>query len=187
MAGFARFYDYFPSDVFIAHRLQDIDVPAFGGYIDFVNFLGSDVFAVILIVALAAAVAVARAPMEAFAVLLSAGPRLVNSAVKQAVERPRPSASLISVPHADSGYSFPSGHTVGGAALFGVLLLVLPAVVPWRPLCRVLQLGCALLIVSVGPARVYVGVHWPSDVLGSYLLALLFLIPVWAVYRALRE
>jgi len=181
-AVFARFYDYFPSDVYIAHHIQSIDVPAFGGYVNFVNFIGSDVFYIVLTLLLASAIVLLRAPIEAVLVLLTIGPRVLNSAAKEAVVRPRPSAELVHVGQHDSGYSFPSGHTVGTVALFGVLFLVLPAVVPSRPLRWLLQLGCLLLIVSAGPARVFVGVHWPSDVLGSYLLALMFLIPAVAAY-----
>lgn len=182
-AVFARFYDYFPSDIYIAHHIQSIDVPAFGGYVNFVNFIGNDVFYIVLTLLVAGAIVLLRAPIEAVLVLLTIGPRLLNSAAKGAVARPRPSADLVEVAQHDGGYGFPSGHTVGTAALFGVLFLVLPAVVPSRPLRWLLQLGCLLLIVSAGPARVFVGVHWPSDALGSYLLALIFLIPAVAAYR----
>ncbi len=187
LGAFARYYDYFPSDLFIAHRIQNIDVPAFGGYVDFVNFLGNDWFYITLTLVIAAAFAVARAGLEAVLVLITIGPRVANSIVKEAVERPRPSADLLNVVRHDSGYGFPSGHTVGTAALFGVLFFVIPAAVPWRPVQWLLQLGCLLLIVSAGPARVYVGVHWPSDVLASYLLALLFLMPAFLAYRALTR
>jgi undecaprenyl-diphosphatase len=120
-------------------------------------------------------------------VLITIGPRIANSIVKEAVQRPRPSAHLLHVSQRDSGYGFPSGHTVGTAVLFGVLFFIIPAAVPWRPVRWLLQLGCLLLIASAGPARVYVGVHWPSDVLASYLLALLFLMPVFLAYHALTR
>jgi membrane-associated phospholipid phosphatase len=186
LAVLAKYYDYFPSDVFIAHRIQRIDVPAFGGYVDFVNFLGRDIFYIALTLVLAGAFALLRAPIEAFLVFLTIGPRVLNSAAKEAVTRPRPSADLIHVTQHDSGYSFPSGHTVGTAALFGVLFFVIPAVIANRPVRWLLQLACLLLVVSAGPARVYVGVHWPSDTLASYLLALMFLIPAGVGYRLLR-
>ena len=183
LGAFARFYDYFPSDMFIAHRIQLIDVPAFGGYVDFVNLAGNGWVLIGLALIGAAALVLARRWLEAILLLLTIGPRLGNSVLKDVIQRPRPSSELLHVPDPASDYSFPSGHTVGTSVLFGVLFLVLPAVVPSRPLRWLLQLGCLLLIVSAGPARVYAGVHWPSDVLAGYLLALLFLIPVVAFYR----
>ena len=119
--------------------------------------------------------------------LLTFAPRGANSLLKDWVERPRPSDELVDVSTDASGFSFPSGHTVGTAALFGVLFFLLPALVPWRPLRWALQVGCLLVVLAAGPARVYVGAHWPSDVLGGYLLALLFLVPVLVVYRTLNR
>jgi undecaprenyl-diphosphatase len=187
LAVFARYYDYFPSDVFIAHRIQNIDVPAFGGYVDFVNVVGNGWVLIALALIGAAALVLARAWTEAAVLLIAIGPRLANSVVKDAVQRPRPSPELVHVSDHANDFSFPSGHTVGTSVLFGVLFFVLPAVVPSRPLRWLLQLGCLLLIASAGPARVYVGVHWPSDALASYLLALLFLVPACLAYQALSR
>lgn len=179
LAAFAAFYDRFPSDERIAHATQDIDVTAFGGFLAFINALGSVWLYLALTLTLTVAFALARAWSEATLVLLTFAARGMNSLLKDWVERPRPSPDA-------SGFGFPSGHTVGTAALFGMLLFLIPAVVPWRPLRWTLQAGCLLMVLAAGPARVYVGAHWPSDVLGGYLLALLFLAPVLAAYRALR-
>jgi len=187
MGAFAKYYDYFPSDVFIAHRMQRIDVPAFGGYIDVVNFVGMTWVATGLAFGFAIGFALRRAVLEGVFLLLTFAPRLATNALKDAIERPRPAHDLVHVAGHASGYSFPSGHAVGTSALFGVLLFVLPAAVPARPLCWLLQLGCLLLVASAGPARVFIGVHWPSDVLGGYLLALLFLIPAYLAYRSLTR
>ncbi len=183
LAVFARFYDYFPSDVSIAHRIQSIDVPAFSGYVDFVNVVGNGWVLIALALIGATTLVLARGWLEAILLLITIGPRVGNSVLKDAVQRPRPSPELTHVSDPATDYSFPSGHTVGTSVLFGVLFFVIAAVVPSRPLRWLLQLGCLLLVVSAGPARVYVGVHWPSDVLGGYLLALMFLIPVVAAYR----
>ena len=183
---FATFYDRFPADERIAHAIQDIDVPAFGGFLDFANLVGDGRLSIPLALVLAGLFALARAGWEAVLVLLTFVPRFANSLLKDLVERPRPSDELVEVSGEASGFGFPSGHTVGTAALFGVLFFLIPVVVPWRPLRWMLQAGCLLIVVAAGPARVYEGVHWPSDVLGGCLLALLLLAPALVVYRALR-
>ena len=187
LAVFAAFFDRFPADERIAHAMQDIDVPAFGGFLDFVNALGHSWLAIVLVLALTVGFAWARAGSEAVLVFLTLVPRGANVLLKGWVERPRPSEELVEVSSSASGFSFPSGHTVATATLFGVLFFLIPVVVLWRPLRWTLQAGCLLMVLAAGPARVYVGVHWPSDVLGGYLLALLFLAPVVAAYRALRS
>lgn len=186
LAIFAAFYDRFPADERIAHALQGVDLPALGGLFDFTNKLGDALFYIPLLLLLAVAFAASRAWLEAFLLLLVLMPGALNSALKDLIGRPRPSADLPRVTEHESDFSFPSGHVVSITALFGLLFLLLPAVVPWRPLRWLLQAGCLLLVLAVGPARVYIGVHWPSDVLGGYLLALLFLLPAAMLYRAIR-
>ncbi len=186
-AFLAAFYDRFPSDERIAHATQGIDVPAFGGFLAFVNVLGNTWLYVALTLTLTVAFVLVRAGSEAVLVLLTFIPRGLNSLLKGWVERPRPSPDLVEVSHDASGFSFPSGHTVGTAVLFGALFFLIPVVVPWRPLRWALQAGCLLAVLASGPARVYVGVHWPSDVLAGYLLALLFLAPLLVAYWRLRR
>ncbi len=186
LATFAAFYDRFSADERIAHALQDVDVPAFGGFLAFVNALGDTWIAVALVLTLTAVFALVRAGFEALLMLLTFVPRGASAFVKAWVERPRPSPELVEVSSDASGFSFPSGHTVGTVALFGTLFFLIPVVVPWRPLRWALQAGCVLMVLAAGPARVYVGVHWPSDVLGSYLLTCLLLAPPLAAYQMLR-
>ena len=187
LAIFAAFFDRFPADERIAHALQDVDVPAFGGFLDFVNFSGDTWVAVTITLLLAVAFAMMRAGTEAVLVLLTLVPRGANGVLKGWVERARPSEELVEVTTDATGFSFPSGHTVGTAALFGVLFFLIPTVVPWRSLRWILQLGCLLMVAAAGPARVYVGVHWPSDVFAGYLVVLLLLTPVVGVYLLLKR
>ncbi len=183
LAVLAAVYDRFPADERIAHAIQDVDVPAFGGFLEFVNLLGDAWISIPLTLAMAALLVVTRSQAEGVLVLLTFLPRLLSSLLKTLVERPRPSSDLIDVTDTASGSSFPSGHTVGTAAFYGLVFFLIPIVVPWRPLRWVLQAGCLLVVLAGGPARMYVGVHWPSDVLGGYLVALLFLMPALAAYQ----
>jgi undecaprenyl-diphosphatase len=96
-----------------------------------------------------------------------------NIGLRIAVGRFRPGVAYIPhrLPEVQAGFqrfSYPSGHA--GAALFAYVALVVLAW-PWR-VCRWVALAVALLVViGTGFGRVYLGVHWPTDVLGGYLLA----------------
>jgi undecaprenyl-diphosphatase len=96
-----------------------------------------------------------------------------NIVTRIAVGRLRPGVEYIPhrLPEVQASFqrfSYPSGHA--GAALLAYVALVV-LVWPWRA-CRWVALAVALLVIAgTGFGRVYLGVHWPTDVLGGYLLA----------------
>ncbi|MBI2913004.1 MAG: phosphatase PAP2 family protein [Chloroflexi bacterium] len=111
---------------------------------------------------------------------------LLAASIKDIVDRPRPSAELVDLRASFSSPSFPSGHVMSGTYLYGFLLylsiaLTLATTARWA-------LGALSLFILVfnGPANVYLGVHWPSDVLGGYACALLLLGPLVVADRAAR-
>jgi undecaprenyl-diphosphatase len=134
--------------------------------------------------ALIACVALLRAGLrrEALAVALSlGGARLIFNLVKLLVSRPRPPVEHL---QAVTGSSFPSGHATQASAFWFSLVLAMPAAGVSPKLTRVAG-GLALLIVlAVAASRVYLGVHYPSDVVAGMLLG-----SGWATYvsRCLRE
>ena len=121
------------------------------------------------------------------AVVSSALAGLVCDEVKQIVGRPRPSGAGIHVAAHLTDYGFPSGHVTHYVTLFGFVFYAVADA--WRPeLPRHLVLALlALLILLVGPSRVYLGEHWPSDVLGAYLFAGVWLAGTIQLYRLLRR
>ena len=109
---------------------------------------------------------------------------VVNLGLKELAARPRPDAALALVQ--ETGYSFPSGHAVFAAAFFGALIVLLGR---WRcldgrpMLRRAAQGALLLLILAVGASRVWLGVHWPSDVTGGFLFGAFYLAAPVAVRR----
>ena len=93
--------------------------------------------------------------------------------VKPAVGRARPAAAL-QVGGPDVGRAFPSGHATQSISFYGMLAVVL--IIWYAPRHRVrIALGAAIITLVVGASRIYLGVHWLTDVLGGYTLGLAWL------------
>lgn len=102
-----------------------------------------------------------------FVVITAAGSSLLNVMVKTAVHRLRP---VLADPVARArGLSFPSAHAQGAVAGYEVLLLVLVPILygPWR---RVIVTYAVLAVLAIGFSRIALGVHYPSDVWGGFML-----------------
>ncbi|MGH7932250.1 MAG: phosphatase PAP2 family protein, partial [Candidatus Binataceae bacterium] len=107
-------------------------------------------------------------------VLAYAGAIILEIALKLTVARPRPPAAWMAV--IVSGVSFPSGHAARAAALYGMLACVIAELHGnWR---RQLWITAALLALLVGTSRVYLGVHWATDVIGGWIIGAAWL---WVV------
>ena len=101
-----------------------------------------------------------------FLITSVAGGVLVSSVAKQFFERPRPTL----VPHDSIVFtaSFPSGHSMMAAVTYLTLAALLARIEPRRRVKLYLLSVALVLTISVGISRVYLGVHWPSDVLAGW-------------------
>ena len=106
----------------------------------------------------------------------------IGKVLKLLVERPRPDYQIIE-PLA-SGFSFPSGHSLFAVILGGVLVYWVGQWVSPKLPRRVIQILLVLVVTGMGASRVYLGVHWPSDVIGSYLLGILALTGLFWLRKA---
>jgi len=121
--------------------------------------------------------------LAVFLAVTALGGGLLDTVVKEVVDRPRP--SLIDPVATAHGKSFPSGHTMSSTFVYGALLLVFLPVIGrrYRP---VVIGGTALLVVAIGFSRLALGVHYITDVLGGIVLGLAWLAASTAAFSTWR-
>jgi membrane-associated phospholipid phosphatase len=183
MCGFAAVTAYFPGDLSMARRIQGLDDFGFGPLASFANVAGDMLLGAMITLAFAGIFLRLGQFWESALVLLTFIPRALRQLLAVAVARPRPSSDLLQLRDHASGHSFPSGHVTGAIVLYGVLFALAGTLIPHRGVRLLFRALCLAMIVLTGLARVYVGVHWPSDVAGGYLFGLLALAPLLLFYR----
>ena len=98
---------------------------------------------------------------------------LVNFTIKQIIQRARPVEHRIID---ESGYSLPSGHSMVSMAFYGFFIYLIYKNVKNKYLKTALIILLTLLIISIGVSRIYLGVHYVSDVLAGFLVAIAYLV-----------
>jgi membrane-associated phospholipid phosphatase len=172
-------------DLAMTLGLQQASHPALVWLMVVVSFFGFQPQNVVIVVVAAAFFWLKGQRREGIFVLLAAGGMaLIGTAFKLLLLRPRPEGGVVQVLGSAAGYSFPSGHVLLYVSFFGFLFYWAYAVLG-RSLLRSAALWlCGLLIVLVGPSRVYLGHHWSSDVLAAYALGLSYLLLLIRLYSA---
>ena len=180
-------WDRWPGDLQLMRLLQGALNSYTRPVVSSINTLGNEVLSFFLSLGIAGWLAYRRQRSLA-AILLGvmALEVVAVTVIKWAVHRPRPDLPLDLQALTDpSSYSFPSGHVAFAVAFFGILAYLVAHY--WGRSGWPRRTIIALILtpaVLMGPARVAWGVHWPSDVLGGYLLAILGIqLLIWLDHR----
>ena len=112
------------------------------------------------------------------------GASVLNAGLKSLLHRPRPEL----VPHLAvvSNASFPSGHAMISAAIYLTMGAMLSETQPSRSARIFLMSFAGLLVLLIGLSRIFLGVHWPSDVLAGWCLGSVWALLIFAINRTLR-
>jgi undecaprenyl-diphosphatase len=109
------------------------------------------------------------------------GQELLIRLIKNLIARPRPEIleHLIS----SDGGSFPSGHSATAAVFYGLIGYILLRELKSQRAKFITGIILSVVILSVGISRIYLGVHWPTDVLGGYFIAFLWLALIIYIFK----
>lgn len=102
------------------------------------------------------------------------GSGVITFVIKNIVQRARPIDGLI----VEHGFSFPSGHAFAAVCFWAVLFYLLSTLTKNKPLKILLIIAAFVVAFLIGFSRIYIGVHWPSDVIASYLLSTVYTVIV---------
>ncbi len=179
----AKTIPFFPVDVQITRAIQLLNFPPFTLLMNLISWPGyspqATIIAGLIILSIYGFGLHWEAVMALVAAAFSTG---VDVLVKDLVQRPRPTPSLVHVFATFTSYSFPSGHVMFYCVFFGFIgFLAFTLLKPSLKRSVLLALFGGL-IALIGVSRIYLGEHWASDALGAYLLGSLTLVAVIEFY-----
>ena len=166
----AAVQDYFIGDLFLARALQEIRVTQWEEVMEIASVIGRALPMVVLALGFFGWFLWKRQKAEYMVMggaLLSFA---VNPILKLVIDRPRPTVDLVIVWNDSAGLGFPSGHAYTAMILFGVLYYLAPMITSGKRVITLMRFSFLTLIILIGISRVYLGAHWPSDVLGGFLV-----------------
>ena len=155
-------------DLAVRDRVHQFASPAMTRAMTAISLLGYNILIVALVVAIAAFLFVGWRRAAGWLAVTMAGALALDLALKFAFRRPRPQVFFGVAPHS---YSFPSGHALCSFCFYGVLAGLIAARTRWPALRVAVGVIAAMLVAAIGLSRIYLGMHYPSDVVAGYLAA----------------
>jgi undecaprenyl-diphosphatase len=151
----------------IIDNVQGLETPFLTNVMKFFTFIGSAPFVIVLSIFLLFflyKVLHHRFELILFVAAI-AGSAILNGILKQFFQRVRPDFHrLIDI----EGFSFPSGHAMNAFTVYGIISFLLWRHIPSRLGRGALLLISTVMILTIGISRIYLGVHYPSDIVGGY-------------------
>jgi membrane-associated phospholipid phosphatase len=174
-----------PFDLKSYQELQEQASPPFDMLMEWVSAIGDLVIAIALTAIAVATFAIRRQWLEAIFMLATTSNVLLAFALKEIIRRARPfpiAGNVTGLIQSINEYSYPSGHVLFFVVFFGFFAYL--AWIYFSGRARVIVIAiCLSLIALIGPSRVFLGAHWASDVVGSYIIGAIWLFLLILAYQ----
>lgn len=138
---------------------------------------------IVLVLTLLAIILIKGLKNKLFLLTGAAGTAGINVVLKHIIQRERPNINRL-IP--EKGYSFPSGHAMMSMAFYGMLIFLIFKYVKSTALKWTLIVILTILLSTIGITRIYLGVHYPSDVIGGFLVSLTYLFILTEIYNKVK-
>jgi undecaprenyl-diphosphatase len=178
--------DVLPGELRLLREVQAWDVLG-GDFADTVRFLTTT--QVVVVTGIVAAITLWLFDERRAAVTLAIALVLLEIAqplIKELIDRPRPTGDIVDIRASITSPSFPAGHVMSPTVLYGFLAAIAIARPAWLVALRIaIVTFAACLLVASGLVNLYLGVHWPTDILGGWLWGAVVVFVALAVARSL--
>jgi undecaprenyl-diphosphatase len=172
---FAYYNDRFPGDLWLARNIQSMSSDFLTSIMQGISFIFDSWFSYIMVVIISLLVWWRTGWKEAVLVVVGGILSATGALFKAIIDRPRPSPDLVMIFSESDRSSFPSGHSFFAMMVFGLVAYFAVTRLRNGILRTSILLAVAVLILLLGISRIYLGAHWPSDVVGGYLYGGIFL------------
>jgi len=174
-------YENFPGDLAMSTWMQSLGSDWLDVVMETIAAAGTSIGAATAVGIALLAVFALRGPRPAgYLLAVATVGVIVRTVLKTAIARPRPTEDLVRVMDIRDSYSFPSGHVMFYVVLLGSLYFLLSSSGLSGKTIRLLQAIIVVALALTGISRVYMGVHWMSDVLAGYIFgAALVVVAAW--------
>jgi len=179
-AGFTQRFDEAVLQWFQAHRTDTLNLIMLE-----ITTLGTGVVLVVIVLIASVFLWVTKHHWSVYVLLLGVlGAKLFNSLLKGTFARERP--SIVEWATQVHSASFPSGHAMSSIVVYGSVAYLVSRLEPSRRLKRVTYALSATIVILIGISRMYLGVHYPSDVIAGFLAGLGWIALVASLLTAVR-
>lgn len=170
-------------DLLVSQELQEDPTALLDTLMKSFSWLGTVYVAAIMVIAFSIIFFVFKYTREGFFVLsclLSGG---VSYVLKTLIDRPRPTTDFVRIVEETHYQSFPSGHVLFYTAFFGTLMVIaISSSILKLSMKIIISIICAVMIVLGAVSRIYLGAHWFTDVIGGFIVGVLFVMLTGRIY-----